>query len=239
MKAAAKQTWKRALSLSLACIVLMLLLVPLTRTEAEAASSYKVHHWSLIYGYSGGEEYYSVYTDPNEKDQATFSSSTCDVYTNLYSGQDVRITFFRDCYGTATAKKADTFVKYLEEHSGYKHCHASWYSFDEKERTFYYVYCIEGFNFDKSNLKISKLTDRSPFVNCGSIYSPSTTYLDILYLGEGNMIREDWDSIYNDYNCSAAAVIERSGSKESFTLGFAFRDEANECMRRYTPYEYE
>lgn len=230
MKHRSPSLFRRGVSVALLCVLIAVFLLPLVRTEAEAASNYRVRHWHDTFSEDYRVDYYRVYKSKSEG-EPTFYRSSEDVYTNVYSGQDIRITLYRSI--DASDKKADAFVEYLRKNSKYKHCYANWYRYDMDGWKDYYAYTVEGYNLDKSDLNLEKLLERNPFENANGL----TMYL--MFIDQGNVMQEDWDLIWYDMSCSVAMVLYPKHFPKGLTFGLRFEDWTypDGIVRRYCPYE--
>lgn len=149
----------------------------------------------------------------------TFYLFATDVYQNTLTsyrtGQEITISFYRS--GEIEGdEQAQVFSEYVGQNCGTKVWCSGWFSFtDSYGYRKYIVYLIEGWSADQP---LSKLIDDNTWINS------ELNWLDLEYLGNGNLIRDQWDWIYGEQKCDLAAWLLVSPPREGVTVGFRFTD---------------
>ena len=125
------------------------------------SADYRVKDWD-----NSGINYYTVYKRSYEEEGApTFYSEQRDEYNNIYTGKDVKITFYRQ-YDGATLEKADALCRYLREYSMERDRYAGYFYFEEDGFiNQIVVFLIEGMNPNETNFDCQYLWDKNPWVN--------------------------------------------------------------------------
>ncbi len=181
----------------------------------------------------GNEEtaYYRVYSNPEETVGApTFYSEERDQYNNIYSGWDVKITFFRQ-YDGASLEQADAFCRYLTANSTAKDRCAGYYYYDgDGYVSQIFVYLFEGWDLNNKNLDFQDLWDRNPWMNSDA------TLLVLEYLGYG-LSDYTWERAW-DIGCSSAICVQEDNAAgfPGVAIGFHFEEGTDDhTVRRYYP----
>ena len=218
---------KQMISVFLTIIMLLGCRFP-SRAEAEYYNGFYVERWD-----NSGIDYYTVYQNSYEREGApSFYSEPRDKYNNIYTGWDVRITFFRQ-YDGATLAKADALCRYLMDHSSKKESYAGYYYFeDEGIISQITVYLIDGMNPNQINYDCQKLWDKNPWMN------DDATLLVLEYLGYG-LSEYTWQYAWN-LGCSSAVIVQEYNAAgfPGVAFGFHFKEGTDDhIVRRYCPNE--
>ena len=218
--------------------LLLLILSSSFSPHAEAAyDGYSVSAWTADGSYGSTLSYYRLYQSASDRmgEPCFYSDSASDVYTNIYTGWDVSITFYRP-YLSPTQEQASAFYKYLlrevlpSNHQGYAGWFVSVDSATGYERIFCYL--IDGWNLDNSELDFQDLWDRNPWMN------GNAAILELEFIGYGDLIRDQWDYIWNTRNCSAAICVQRYLPWGGMTIGLRFMEGTEDTpVRKYCYHE--
>ncbi len=214
---------KAALTVCLTVLILLLFsrIVP---AQADAASDYKVKEWG------SGPQYYTVYQGklppmygPN------FYTDSEAVFCNLDTGKNITITFYLP-YDSPSQEQAEAMYRYLLSESRAKYCWAGWYSASTMISpgnyfTQYYVYKIEGWD---STGDIDDLVNANPFQNDRGVT------LQVLEVGHGDRIEDDWDYIWDILDCRIALYFPVSRPRDGATVGLRFVDADHHVVDRYS-----
>ena len=212
---------RKAAALLLA-VAVVLLLFPLNIPVQADAASYQVKHWT-----SSGTDYYTLYqgTLPAMY-EPTFYHEKTDVYYNLYSGQDIRVTVFSP-YLSVDEAQVQAFYQYLRNTCTAKVWYAGWYSLtDSYGFTSYHVYLIEGWNWS-GQYPIDDLVNNNPYVNSEGY---KLTFCEI---GHGDLVRDQWNMIRTVYNCSTGIYLRVNQPQDGATVGLKFTTPDGEKYTRY------
>ena len=208
--------------------VLVLSMMP----SSYAASGYRVKHWTDVNDYETTNFYYVYQGALDPMYAPTFYCEGGDYYTNIYTGWDVVISFYRQ-YDSASPEQAAALCSYLTSHSDNKYSSAGYYYFtDDDFITSIYVWFIDGWDVYDSNLDIQDLWDREFWMNRDAV----GLYLE--YLGYG---RSDstWQNALKQ-GCSSMVTVQEN-EKYGFpgiTFGFHFVEGTDEhVVKRYCPNE--
>ena len=206
--------------------VLMLILVFVKR-PIPAASNYEVFQWGDKYY----DEYkYTVYKNNlPEEYEPTFYRSSRDIFTGT---NGVKITLYRSWDTNTTYEQADTFRRYLGEHSKAKYWYSGTYSFQSKDDnnkpiTIWYAYKIEGWDYMGD---VMKLIEGNPFSSTQGLT------LNLEYIDHGNVIKDRWNEIEEKRECSAAIWLNVPEPKDGVTIGFRFTDWDDNPVHVYGSY---
>lgn len=224
----------KKLIVAICMLAMMIGLMP----AASAASStkdkvYKVMHWTAPMSEEEEIDYYTVYRNSKEKNGTpTFYCEARDHYNNIYTGEDVEITFFRQ-YDSASPEQADALCKYLTDNSDSKYkCAGSYYFKDDELITSVVVWFMEGWDVEDLDLDFQELWGKNIWMNCDA------TGLILEYLGYGRS-DEIWDYALK-LGCSSM-VTARDQDQVAFpgvTFGFHFIEGTDDhAVKRYCPNE--
>ncbi|MCR5136348.1 MAG: hypothetical protein K6C12_04550 [Oscillospiraceae bacterium] len=209
-------------SVSLLFALLMLLAVIPAAFADEKFGDYQIYSTSYE-----DIKMYSVYTPEQLRKYSTnvlhhaiaptFVTDATDVYSNMYSGNDIRITFYRSME-ILSSDQAQVFSEYLLTKTHARHAYSGWFSLTHGSGsgsyTDYCAYMIEGWDTGMS----TDLLTRDLFFNGSGIQ------LWIYNLGQGNIISSRWDWIRNEQNCSIAIWLNVAQPQGGMTVGMMFEN---------------
>lgn len=205
----------RVVALVLLCAALLCL--PAAVPRAEAASRYHVETWSDWF-----EDmflYYYTVCDANGNECAYFYSTSLDEFMNTYSGNDIRVTFYR-CESYCGSEERQTMANYLMERSGARQKCWLWYTFNAPAQSLTYLVLIEGANLLDPNLDMEQFQYKSPWINTVD----EDLGLMIINIGDGDLVTDNWNWIRNVHGCSAAVYLPYSNAKGGRTVGLSYFD---------------
>ena len=213
---------KKSALLLLALALLLPLLGFSLSPRAEASyNGFSVGAWTGDGDYGSTVSYYRLYDSPSQRmgEPIFYSDSASDVYTNIYTGWDVTITFYRP-YLSPTHEQAEAFYQYLlaEVRDQSKEGYAGWFSSIDQETGYERIFCylIEGWNLDNTERDLQNLWDRNPWMN------GNAGLLELDYIDYGNAIERNWSYISQSRHCSFAIWIQRFTAWGGITVGFRF-----------------
>lgn len=216
-------------------LVFIAVLMSVTSLPAYADERYGDY---LIYRDNSMEDIvlYFVYTPEQQREYPpnvlrhavgpAFNTSPEDVYTNAFSGNDIKVSFFRGV-GVETQGQAEAFAGYIGSKSLAKH-HCSGlfslrYDYGSYTTTRYCVYLIEGWD---ETMPIDDLTHDLFF----SDYEVQLWFHEV---GQGNQVHEQWDYIQNTMGCCMAVWFHVQPPKDGMTVGFQFTSRDYEKLPNY------
>lgn len=170
-------------------------------------------------------------------DEIMFTCEPRDHYKNIYTGEDVEITFYRGHYagymGADGARKlANAFNSYLTDqfdHTKYSGRSVGWYTIGaDGEIEDIYFWVIDGWDVNDSSQNIQALLDREFWMNSDA------TGLILEPIGYGT-ISDTWDQAWR-LGCSHTISVQNSGKTgiSGFIIGFHFVEGTDDhTVRRY------
>ena len=214
---------RKAVSLLCLTAILILAFSVSSPVQADAAPYYMVRQWTdqfadiqyfYIYdGYQGMPTYY----------EPTFFWSGGDRF--ISEDEEIKIDIYSP-YAEPGKEESVAFHKYLLNNSMTWNRYTGYYHVDDPDYEYdsYYVFKIEGWNSGRS---IGALLKHGPFLNS---YGDT---LELINVGNGNLVREQWDYIHDDLGCSFAVRIKAKSLEDGVTIGFKFTDDSGNPIECY------
>lgn len=181
----------------------------------------------------GADGFYSVSPDP-EPHICTFYSFEEDVYYNIYSGNDVKITFYRSFEGPASIPQAEAFCSFLlDQTDSVKNSCYYFYWEEDGNLTSMNICLVEGWNFDDYESDLQYLWDRNPWMNSEG------TMLQLEYLLYGNIHDSEAKDYFWNLGNSVFLWVREEALYGGISVGFKFTEGAdNHTVRKYCRTDY-